>query len=688
MSENRFGTLLCSVCQKVCDSLHNLGGHFLLHEPQNRHIFNQDAQNQIEGPNPPAAPGEEANINLLHAHQGEVEINNEEDNPVVPEPLSIKEELKKLAVDTLLELMSTSSLTGKAVERFEKGCFNMLQQFSLKVHENISNALSARGMELEEIGEVLKDLELKADPFDELRTIDEQLKYFHEHFGLVIPQSKFLGTRIDQRLDSRNNCFTQAQVNETLQYVSIIENLKLILSNKSIRAKIFKGKVSKDGVLRSYVDGSHFKDHPFLMQVSSRLSSIYLLVLAHADDLKKDGVMEKVLILLVREMKILSSEEGVDFEIDREKFKIRAVLVALTADNTGVWCMVNRQEIRADANAVGIPRTIETHKLHVAAVTANPRLRTEYDFVADRDEYHDLIFLLQDAIQIIFAFEVRPGDLDRLSIIIYQHHELFMKLFINKPQLPTENQEEEAVDDIAGIDEETIDDVPEEPAQNDQNKTKKKTWNVYVTNKVHQMTHLPEMMRKFGPAVRMWCGKFEGRMKIFRQHASICCNFQNPPKTMAAMFQLSTLKPIITEEEEFNVDYQSHGPKMVARDSIHGASLIRCGLSEDEPITYTNSATLNGEEYRPGLFVCLPDSVLTRPIFAIISDVIVTNKALFLVTKPWTNVGLSARYNAFKCVPQVFSEYKVLNVLSLTHFRCIAPWSVGLNDVYISMKTV
>ncbi|KAK3918242.1 Filamin A-interacting protein 1-like [Frankliniella fusca] len=808
-------------------------------------------QNRARSPSTSTADHDEASDMNEVAYHDEAGFDfNAESSDLHAEPINMEDELKRLAVKVLLDLRSTSSLTGKAIERFESGCYNMLKQYSASVCQNVRCALEEKGMGLEEIREVLKSIEVKQDPFDKLKTIEDQLQYFKERYGLVIPESKFLGTRVDQRLDPKSNSFVSTIVTETFQYISIIETLKTLLSNKSFREQVFQERASTDDVLRSYVDGSHCKSHPYLQrhknvlhillffdeleianalgsktiihklaafffqilnlppEVSSKLSSIHLLALAFADDLKKEGAMDKVLTLLVLEMKKLSSEEGVQCEINGEVCILRAILVAVTADSLAAHdvlgfistsarhfcrrCMVSRPEIRSCANAVGVTRTIEMHQGHVAEVTRQPNFRTQCgvkrscildnipyfncidnnvfdifhdllegvvplvikcvvghyvkkklftskefnskvssfsygvpdsrnkpspnftehmflgsarlsqngtqywclirtlpfllgDFVKDHDEYMELIFLLQDALQIIFAFEVRPEDLDRLDSLIFKHHELFQKLFIdkniNQEIAPDDDfRESEEVDDVQGEDEDLAGDIQVREEQGEtsgQRKGVKPPPKVYVTNKFHHMKHLPEMMSRFGPAIRMWCAKFEGRMKIFRQHSAICCNFRNPPKTMAQMFQLSNLKSIITEDGGFSVDFQKSGQNVVVKLSIHCESLLGAGLKENEIVHYTNSATLNGEDYRPGLFVTLPESTITRPNFAFISDVIVAEKALLLVVKPWANVGLSPKFNAFQVKPMPFCENLIINVLSLHNYRCIAPWTVG-----------
>lgn len=155
------------------------------------------------------------------------------------------------------------------------------------------------------------------------------------------------------RLDTSSNSFVQTQVPESFECIPFIESIKKILSNKSKRKKIFRDLGSKDGVMRTHVDGSDFKDHPFLKEERnvihillyydefevanalgsktvihklgafffqilnhpsedlSELSSIHLLALCYADDMEVEGAFEKVLTPFLLDMKKLSSPEGV-----------------------------------------------------------------------------------------------------------------------------------------------------------------------------------------------------------------------------------------------------------------------------------------------------------------------------------------------------------------------------------------
>ncbi|KAK3925258.1 LexA repressor [Frankliniella fusca] len=792
----------------------------------------------------------------IHASPEEEELDNEEDLG------TIQEQLDRAAVKLLLGLRTKASLTGAAVERFEKGCYEMIKKLCVSIKKRVTARLQEKGVTAEDAQEVLSELDTVADPFRRLRTIDQQLNYYEKHYGLVKPVQKVLGTRIDMRLDPATNCQVPTQVNNTFQYVSIIQSLTTFLKNKKYRDIIFKNKQvpSNDNVLRSYADGTHFKNHPYIHnhegviqvilffdeleianslgsktiihklatffgqvinlppEVSSQLSSIFLVALAHADDLKKDDAMEKVLTPLILELKKLA--QGIEVEIDSVMYVIRAVLVVLTADTLAAHdilgflgpgascfcrrCMVTRAEVRQNANAVGALRTPEEHKRHLDQVKATPAFSTQCgvkkscpldqapffdctssnvfdafhdvlevsvktlcvqrlfsvkdlnnriasfaygipdaknkpspnltremllqsggklkqtgsqmwclirslpflieDYVPEESRHMQLIFCLQNIMQVIFSFEIKVADLDRMDEMIELHNQSFKELlvdahgddfYIEEPfdNLLNNELEEQAVDEPEGENayQNVYDRVQEGEEQQGivgragahRGPRRKK---VHVTNKLQHLKHYREMALAFGPPVRMWCAKFEGRMKIFRQHASICCNFKNPPMTMAKMFQLSSLTAMLGNADE-SLDFQ-RGTVMSTINSSHRELLKNEGLNDTDEVMYTNCATLNGEEYRPNLFVCLPGDPSTEIGFALITSVIVVRKEVFLVLTPWKNEGLCPRLNAYHVVPDN-RPLVLLRPKLLRHFRCIAPWTAKNSEaLYLSMRIV
>ncbi|XP_034247240.1 uncharacterized protein LOC117648681 [Thrips palmi] len=291
--------------------------------------------------------------------------------------------------------------------------------------------------------------------------------------------------------------------------------------------------------------------------------------------MKRPGAFKKVLAPFCTDMKKLASEEGVTLDLDGEPFVLRAILTNLTADTLAAHdllgflsvganyfcrrCMVSRAEVRANANAVGIPRTPELHAAHLEQVQQRKKFSSECgvkrscplddipyfhcvennvfdafhdllegvvplviklvlrhyitkrkffnvkffnglvvsfdyglpdsknkpspnfdldmltsprgklkqtgsqmwflmralpfilgDLVEEGDPHMNLIFLLQDIMQIIFSFEIQNGDADRLDTLIYNHNALFFTLFIETQELHEEEDEQ-------GLDEQEVD---------------------------------------------------------------------------------------------------------------------------------------------------------------------------------------------------------------------------------------
>ncbi|KAJ1523126.1 hypothetical protein ONE63_001019 [Megalurothrips usitatus] len=133
---------------------------------------------------------------------------------------------------------------------------------------------------------------------------------------------------------------------------------------------------------------------------------------------------------------------------------------------------------------------------------------------------------------------------------------------------------------------------------------------------------------------------FEGRLKIFRQHSLVCCNFENASKTMAKMSYLSNLKSVKRDHDENRIEHQT-GTSIDVFASPHAALLKDVNLKNEDTVLVGNCGTVR-EVYRPGLFVCLLNSTPILPLFGMIQQVLVTTRrsVVFIVT-PWKNLRLS-----------------------------------------------
>lgn len=796
-----------------------------------------------------------------------VSTNDSDDDPL---PLkSPAEVIEDKAAQMILSLRSSPGITGRAVERIEKHVLSMFEAYSTSVRETLQAKMVSQGLSDDVVSNLLKDISVP-NPFVGMETIEDQLNYFQKNFGLVKPEEKFLGTRVDKRLDTETNSFIQAQVLETFESVSPIETLTKILSNKKLKKKIFRNFASTDGLLRSHMDGSEYKDHPlveeenvahillyydelevanalgsktiihklgvFFFQILnlptedlSELSSIYVVALCYADDMKKDGAFARVLTQFLQDMKKLSTTEGVQItEESGEITTVRALLVGFAADNNAAHeviglkhpsckffcrqCLISRAELRANANTLGQPRTMELHAQHVARVKLQESYGKQcgvkrdcplkdvpfFDFtkgfifdafhellegcvsldlklvlreyiyykehlsvqdfnaniasfsygipddknkpspnltldmltstkdklkqtgsqmwcllrafpflfripLPDGERHMELIFLMQDICQIVFSPVLRHSDIDRLEILIEKHHDLFKDLFIDTQHtLIPEPEVEEDLDGDSSPDELEVDtedeveimeqvecEVSDEQNVRRGRRKRKKKPKVYMTNKMHQLKHFPSIMRRMGPIVRFWCAKFEGRMKIFRQFAAVCGNFKNIPKTMANMFQLATLNSLL-DENDSRIAHHKRGDTLTVAETSYPEMYRAAGLDMNESLFITKSASICGEDYRPGLFVCVK-SLENVDAFALVKQVVVVKctETIYLLLNPWVNNGLKGNVNAYCVTPGDVSNLRLVNVNSLIHHRAVAPWSLSSSsDVYLSVRNV
>ncbi|XP_011869186.1 PREDICTED: uncharacterized protein LOC105562737 [Vollenhovia emeryi] len=104
--------------------------------------------------------------------------------------------------------------------------------------------------------------------FHNLRTLDQHMTALKTTYGYIDPKEIPLGYRMDMVMDNETCSFKPKSVLESCQYVPIIKVLKLLLSNKDIMQAIQNEKKSKAGLLESFLDGEHFKIHPFFLKIS------------------------------------------------------------------------------------------------------------------------------------------------------------------------------------------------------------------------------------------------------------------------------------------------------------------------------------------------------------------------------------------------------------------------------------
>lgn len=835
---------VCAYCESIYVHLTSLMRHL-----RSSHIQMLIADEEMQDPVADVAGGEVVaaapeNINIddggaAALFHGEPEADlGEEDEPEEDEDI----DLAKSAGRLVLNLRQTGGITSSTIQRFEQECTEMINDVTKVLKKKVKAFLDDAGINTEASTELLNNLKIN-DAFGHIKTIKQQLSYFHSEFGMVKPESKFIDYRIDYRLNPESAQYEPTQVSMSCEYISVIETLKLLHSNPKFRALVANEKRSEDGVFRSYLDGSRAKEnaiirkYPNILRIqlywddvevvnalgskttihkiaafyfciqnlpaveSSQLSSVFLLALAYSEDLKTKNGFEKVLAPFLQDLQKLESDEGVPMQVDNEPFVLRATLTVLCADTLAAHeilgflspsarhfcriCLISRQEFHLNLNAVGARRTRQMFDQHVEMVQQRRSASREcgvkqgcplhdaryFDATQDSilDIFHDilegvchwvlsltlrsfiddsnyftlddfngrisafnygvhdvknkpsanfspdslkgkklkqtgsqmwcltrvfgflvadvpeddlhlkLVNLLQRIMLIAFAEEVRPEDIDKMDELIEQHHTLFQQLHVN--------DDENVFEENPDSDESAYESDPDEPdAVQEVREVPTVRKKVKPGNKLHQMKHLGEQMRQNGPLVRLWCARYEGRHHIFCKYGAVCCNFINIVKSMAQMYQMSTLSGLLktsfrSEEMELGASQD-----ISVQRSRHRDLLIGLGLRPENIVADVKAVVIAGEDYRPAYFVLLEASI---PTFGLIQRIYVFANQVYLIAVPWQTVGFEERYCAYRVERSIVSQPTAVNHRNLARHGAFAPWNPWMQrSTFIAPRTI
>lgn len=77
----------------------------------------------------------------------------------------------------------------------------------------------------ESVTRLINQFEVISNPYHGLETVNQQNNFFRNYMQLVSSVSKSIGTRYNQQYDRHTGTIKQNLVNETFQYVSILETL-------------------------------------------------------------------------------------------------------------------------------------------------------------------------------------------------------------------------------------------------------------------------------------------------------------------------------------------------------------------------------------------------------------------------------------------------------------------------------
>ena len=113
----------------------------------------------------------------------------------------------------------------------------------------------------------------------------------------------------------------------------------------------------------------------------------------------------------------------------------------------------------------------------------------------------------------------------------------------------------------------------------------KDVFNKNITPKQHCLVHLPGQILKFGPLIRLWAMRFEGKHQQFKNISKIIESFKNLPKTLTNRHQDEVRADLISLS---NANDQSDHPLFRKDVSLHKGGNARklSGVERDDAIAY------------------------------------------------------------------------------------------------------
>ena len=214
--------------------------------------------------------------------------------------------------------------------------------------------------------------------------------------------------------------------------------------------------------------------------------------------------------------------------------------------------------------------------------------------------------------------------------------------------------------------------------------------NARILPKQHYLVHLPTQIMMFGPLIRTWCMRFEGKHSYFKNMARTIKNFKNLPLSLAQRYQSmegaafvqidqesAALCPILSDDIVLG-----KGRMLMGHDKEYAINTITRfnELQKRDPadtiqVFQYNSLTVHGTLYKPGsnnfVLVSLSESSAGLPQFGKLTKIwfVPYNNPFFVVMFMNTD-SFCESLNAFEISePQTAQGYDVVSHSDLFHYR-------------------
>jgi hypothetical protein len=218
------------------------------------------------------------------------------------------------------------------------------------------------------------------------------------------------------------------------------------------------------------------------------------------------------------------------------------------------------------------------------------------------DEEWNLLLLLCEITDIIFAPKLSLGLCEYLRYCIEEHHCLFKKLFPNSRLLP----------------------------------------------KHHFLIHYPTCMAQSGPPCLYWCMRFEGRHSSFKTTAHAVNCFKNICKTLAKRFQMGLAATLIHGKLFSSQTLVGPCTEVVVGDMGDGVGpLISPGLSSSDTVLHAQWVSLGHYKIHAGNCVVCGRNV-EYPEFGVVKNIIYLNNQGYLILEKLKTIHFDSHFQSYE----------------------------------------
>ena len=166
------------------------------------------------------------------------------------------------AADMIANARKNCWMTRTAVRNVLTDCEIMLEARSQNLKSDVEDYLTRNGLINQPQSVLLLDKFNCDSPFKFWKSDPGQIKAISSYYHYIDSETGFLGRRIEP-VNVGNNIFRQLPVSKTCQNVSIIDILKLVSRNATVRDYVSNLRPRNDGILSNYTDGDSYANHPF-----------------------------------------------------------------------------------------------------------------------------------------------------------------------------------------------------------------------------------------------------------------------------------------------------------------------------------------------------------------------------------------------------------------------------------------